>query len=75
MTTQDQVAEAAQAEGLSVRDYLEAHLDDPADPYFSAHLPDWLIRYFAPMACGEIERFESCRRYRTTGRDPREPDF
>lgn len=26
--------------------------------------PDWLLRYFAPMACGGREREELCRRFR-----------
>lgn len=71
----EKVKAAAKSEGRTVREYLEAHQDDPGDPYFIAHEPDWMIRYFAPMACGEIERFESVRRLRVQGRDPLGPDF
>lgn len=50
------------------REYLEANLDNPADPYGLADKDEAVLRYLAPMACGEVERFELCRRQRIKSR-------
>lgn len=46
------------------REEIEAGLDDPGAPYGLAHKSELLLRYFAPMLCGDVERAELCRRLR-----------
>jgi hypothetical protein len=47
------------------RDWVSDNLDNPGDPYGLANKEEYLLKYIAPMACGELERAELCRRFRT----------
>ena len=61
MTITDQRAREA---GLTRMEYIDQNLDNPEDPFGLADKPEYILKYFAPKLCGEIDRAELCRRYR-----------
>lgn len=61
---------AVTASGLDLQAYLDTHLNNPGDPYFLASKDEKALRYLAPMACGQVERYELCRRARMPAKSP-----